>query len=236
MSKSVHRYVASILAANGMLTGALLSSPVTAAEGPDTEGIALEEIVVTAQKRSSNLQDTPIAITAFTADQLKTNSVLQIQDLAAVAPGVEMAKNYTSAIITIRGVSSRDTGTISDPAVAVSEDGFYMMKPYGLSELVYDQQRVEVLRGPQGTLYGRDAVGGAINFISNKPSLDGYSGYLGAGYGNYQAITTDGALNAPLNDWSALRVAFSSDRHDGYRTGESAFGVTPGDEIGRAHV
>jgi iron complex outermembrane receptor protein len=215
------------LMTNGVAVGALISTPLMAADVSSTG--TLEEVTVTAQKRESNLQTTPVAVTAFTGEMLQQSGIKQVQDIALIAPSVNMSKNYTTTIITIRGVSSRDTGTAGDPAIAVSQDDFPIQRPFGLGDTIYDLERVEVLRGPQGTLYGRSATGGAINFVANKPQ-DEFAGRVAFGYGNYDAVTTEGMLNVPLSEKIALRGSFSTERRDGYRKNEALGGATPGDD------
>ena len=215
------------LCVGGMAAGALLSSPLMAAD--ETSSGALEEIVVTAQKRESNIQNTPVAVTAITAAALEQSGIRQVQDIAQIAPSVNVSKNYTTTIITIRGVSSRDTGTSADPAIAVSQDDFTIQRPYGLADTIYDLDRVEVLRGPQGTLYGRSATGGAVNFVSSKPT-DQFTGRATLEYGDYNTLATEGMLNVPIIDTIDMRAAFATVRHDGYRPNEALGGATPGDD------
>lgn len=181
------------------------------------------DIVVTAEKRESTLQRTPIAMSVFTPDTLSSNGVNSIADLSRIAPSVNLAQNSVNTIITIRGVSSRDTTEIGDPAVSISSDGFYFQHPFGLNESIYDLERVEVLRGPQGTLYGRNATGGAVNFITAKPGKD-FDASLSAGYGNYNAYTADGFINVPLGETLSARGSFFFRKHDGYRTNNYAGG------------
>ncbi|MYM89344.1 TonB-dependent receptor [Rugamonas sp. FT82W] len=180
----------------------------------------IQEVVVTAQKRSTTAQKTAAAVTVFDAKTLEKNGVQTLQDLSKLAPGVSLGQNSAAVIVTVRGVSSRDTSEIGDPAVSISTDGFSIQRPTGLSGSVYDLERVEVLRGPQGTLYGRSATGGAINFITAKPGKE-FDGKVAVGVGNYGLVTTEGMLNVPLNDDWAARAAFQSTRHDGYRKGEA---------------
>ncbi len=176
----------------------------------------LEEVIVTAEKRESSEQKTPIAMSVFSRDTLASNGVGDLQDLTALAPSVSFSKSNANSIVTIRGVSSRDTTEIGDPAVAVSVDGFYFQRSIGLADSTFDLERVEVLRGPQGTLYGRNATGGAINFITAKPTKD-LEGSASVSYGNYNAVTAEGAVNIPLADRVQLRASFFTRSHDGYR-------------------
>jgi iron complex outermembrane recepter protein len=225
---TIARCVAGLIATNALATCVLVSPSARAAaatDPADTEG--LQEIVVTAEKRETSLQKTAISMTAFDQEALTRNGVTKMEDIAALSPGVELAQNSANIIVTIRGVASRDTTEIGDPAVAISTDGFYIQRPYGLSDSTYDLERVEVLRGPQGTLYGRNATGGAINFISNKPK-DAFEASGTLGFGNYNLLTTQGMVNIPVTNQLDARASFSTIRHNGYRSGEAP--ATPGDD------
>ncbi|WP_068085289.1 TonB-dependent receptor [Novosphingobium rosa] len=188
------------------------TAPEAAAE--PTSGI--HDIVVTATKRETNSQSTPIALNVFGAEQLKQNGVSNINELGAFAPTVNIGQSAGASIITIRGISSRDTTEIGDPAVAVNIDGIYLQRPTGMNAAFYDIARVEVLRGPQGTLYGRNATGGAINIISQAPTSknEGYAMFEGGNYG-----TTNGeiAINRRLSDDLDMRVSGVVHNNDGYR-------------------
>jgi iron complex outermembrane receptor protein len=176
----------------------------------------LSEVVVTAEKRTSSEEKTPIAMTVLSAQALQSNAVGNLQDLSSIAPSVSFSRANTSTVITIRGVSSRDTTETGDPAVAVNIDGFYFQRAIGFGDSLFDLQRVEVLRGPQGTLYGRNATGGAINLITAKPGKE-FEANASVGFGNFDAVTTEGALNLPLSDRVQMRVAYFTRSHDGYR-------------------
>ncbi|WP_375188169.1 TonB-dependent receptor [Sphingobium yanoikuyae] len=180
----------------------------------------IDEIVVTAEKRETSVQKTAIAITAFDQKALEKNGVSTLTDIAAIAPGVGISKNSANVIIAVRGVSSQNTNEIGDPAISIAQDGFYIQKPFGFGDSMFDLERVEVLRGPQGTLYGRNATGGAINVITAKPK-DEFEGKVAVGVGNYDQITTEGMINLPVTDTLAVRAAFSTSKHDGYRVNEA---------------
>jgi len=193
-----------------------IASVATAADAPSSDTGALEEIVVTAEHRVENAQSTPIAMSVYTSDALKQNSVFDIAGLAAVAPDVNLSESEGNPIITVRGVSSLDVTENGDPAVTINTDGFYVNRPYGLDATLYDIDRIEVLRGPQGTLNGRNAVGGAINIVTAQPT-NTFAAYSSIAYGNYNALNIQGMVNLPLSDTVQLRAAFLSVSHDGYR-------------------
>ncbi len=222
------------LATSAIVASMLSTAPATAqalavegrtAAGPSVQdepsGNEIKEIVVTAEKRQGTAQKTGIAMTVFTADKLAENGVGDLGALARIAPSVNFSVVRTAAVVTIRGVSSRDTTEIGDPAVALSVDGFYYQRAIGLNDSVFDLERVEVLRGPQGTLYGRNATGGAINFITAKPK-NKFEAAGKVGYGAYNQLTTEGMLNVPVADWLAVRASFATRAHDGYRNNAPA--------------
>jgi iron complex outermembrane receptor protein len=178
--------------------------------------VALEEVIVTAEKRETAASKTPITMDVFTADQVQQQGIHDIQSLSEVDPALQFGNGVTaSSFLTLRGVSSRDTSEIGDPAVPVGIDGFFMDRLYNLSQSTYDLDRVEVLRGPQGTLYGRDAIGGVVNFYTKKPT-DDFEGYASVDYGNYDTVNTEGAVNVPVSDKLQIRAAWGTYSHTGY--------------------
>jgi iron complex outermembrane recepter protein len=191
----------------------------------------LEEVVVTAQKRTSVAQKTPIAISAFSGEALAENGVGSLTDISSIAPNVSFGQQIDQTIVVIRGVSSRDTTFLGDPAVSVSIDGMQLQRSSGLNTTMFDLERVEVLRGPQGTLAGRNATGGAINIITAKP-VDDFKASLNGEVGNYNTVNTGGFVNLPINDWLKARVAFQTQDHDGYY--DNAPGADGDDEDSKA--
>ena len=190
------------------------AAPPATAEAPAAEE-TLTEITVTAEKVQSTEQRTPIAMTVLSADTLARNNVGTLADLAQIAPSVEFSQNDGSEIITIRGVSSRDTTEIGDPDVSVNIDGLYFQRAIGLGDSIFDLERVEVLRGPQGTLYGRNAVGGAINFVTAKPKNE-FEASTSVVFGNYNTVQTEGMVNIPISDIVQIRASFFTRSHSGY--------------------
>ena len=182
------------------------------------DGVGLADIVVTAEKREANVQRTAIAIDVVTSDKLAKNGVANMESLQAVAPGVQFGQSGANTIVTVRGVSGRDTSEIGDPAVAINMDGIFLQRPAGMNAAFFDLDRIEVLRGPQGTIYGRNATGGVINVISKRPQLDDFGGYAAVDAGNYNTINIEGAVNVPLSDKLAIRASGISRDHEGYRS------------------
>ena len=180
----------------------------------------LEEIIVTAQKRSENLQDVPAAVSAFSADQLLQRGITQTSDLMGTLPNLQVTSAYSSTQpnFSLRGISVANEFSASTASpVGVYVDEVYQSFRASHGQQLYDLERVEVLRGPQGTLYGRNTTGGAINFITRKPDLDGANGYLTVGYGNYSTLTIQGAAEATLiPDKLGIRIAGTRAKGDGY--------------------
>lgn len=173
----------------------------------------LGEIVVTAEKRPSLAQKTAIAMTVVDAETVKKNGVGNLKDLTSILPGVSFSQQNASIVIGIRGVASRDT---NNPAVSLSYDGFSTQAADGLNLSMFDIERVEVLRGPQGTLLGRNATAGAVNVITAKPTKD-FGASLSGEVGNYDMYNTNGMLNMPVTDDIQVRAAFQTRDHNGYR-------------------
>jgi iron complex outermembrane receptor protein len=198
----------------------------------------LGDIVVTASKRETSAQSTPIALSAFDQATLAANGATDLRSLQNVAPTLQIGMSGTNTLLTIRGISSRDFTEIGDPAVAVSVDNFYIQRAAALNASVFDVERVEVLRGPQGTLYGRNATAGAININSVKPELGKVAGFGSIEYGNYNTLRAEGAINLPIGDKIAVRASFLSSSHDGYsnNSGVPRDGDDDDTQAARLHV
>ncbi|BFM18446.1 TonB-dependent receptor [Maricurvus nonylphenolicus] len=183
---------------------------------------AIEEIVVTATKRAESIQDVPISVSAFSGDFLEKSGLKDLQDLGNIAPNLTISKSSQSVNqrIAVRGVGSVGNNAI-DPSVAVYIDGVYMPRPGAVLGSLKDIEVAEVLRGPQGTLFGRNASMGALNIRTYKPSLDETSLKVDAGIGDYGAHDTTLIANAPLTDTIASRVVASYSSLDGY--GENSY-------------
>jgi iron complex outermembrane receptor protein len=180
------------------------------------ESEGLDEVVVTAQYRQESLATTPISMTAISEEDLTRNNLQQINDILDDVPGVTLARGPAGSFFTIRGVSSIQGGGEIDPGIAFNVDGIY--NPFSSAALMsfYDVSRVEVLRGPQGTLYGRNAIAGVVNVITNDPSLDGFSGDAKVGFGNFGAQTLTAVANLPVTDIAAVRLVGNYQTRDGY--------------------
>ncbi len=177
-------------------------------------GYVLEEIVITAQKREERLQDVPVAVTAFSARQIESAGIETAEDFLALTPNVFMANSFTvgNSFVTIRGVSQINNG---DPSVAVVVDGVPQSNQKQLTAELFDVERIEVLKGPQGALYGRNAIGGAINIVTKQPGNE-FAGFARAGYGNGNAIDVAAGIGGPIvKDKVLFRIAGSYKDFDG---------------------
>ena len=177
----------------------------------------LDEIVVTAQKREQRAIDTPLSVTALDAAAMKEHQVQGFEDLQAISPGIQNGEQFGGNRLFIRGIGLTSFASGADPSAAFYVDGVYIGRPSEQLGSFYDVDRVEVLRGPQGALYGRNATAGAVNLITNAPTAE-MSGYLDETIGNYDLHRTQGAFSGPLNDSGTLlgRVAFDFLNHSGY--------------------
>ena len=181
----------------------------------EASAAALEEVVVTAQKREQSLQDVSAAVSAVGMDRLVTAGINNLEDLQFIVPSITLGNDFNMAKVFIRGVGANTSTTGSETGVAMHVDGVFIGRAEAQLTSLFDLQRVEVLRGPQGSLYGRNAVGGSINLITAKPTADP-EGYAHLTYGNYDALMAEGAFSGPINDWIRGRVAFKSEDRGGF--------------------
>jgi iron complex outermembrane receptor protein len=188
------------------------------ARAADDDPTKLEEIVVTAQKREQNLQDVGTSVTALDGAALARLGIKDVTELAMQVPGLQYNQfGATVTVFNLRGVSQNDFSDHQEAPIAVYEDDAYVAMPGAFAGPMFDLERVEVLRGPQGTLFGRNATGGLIQYISQKPT-DTLEGYFQATVGNFRDVETEGALSGPLTDVISGRIAFSTSDHAGYIT------------------
>ncbi|WP_032095788.1 MULTISPECIES: TonB-dependent receptor [unclassified Alteromonas] len=179
---------------------------------------AIENITVTAEKRSESLQEVSQAVTAISSNELDKKYISSFVDLSAVAPGVTVAKNEGfKSIISIRGVGNEaNQNATANPSVSYHMDGIYIASPYALQTDFIDIERIEVLRGPQGTLFGQNSTGGAINVINTLPVFDEFAGKADITIGNFNLRKFRGTLNVPVSDSIATRTSVSVVKQDGY--------------------
>ena len=188
----------------------------------------LEEITVTAQKREERALEVPMTVDVFSARDIVETGALNLEDIQDFIPGFEVGSNPTQAGITIRGVSSVNISTGGDPSVATFYDGAYVPRAATTASFT-DMQRVEVLKGPQGTLYGRNAAAGVVNLVPNRPS-DGAEGFIKTRFGNYALNRFELMGNVPLSDNVFLRANVLRNQRDGYIENRVPGGRNGGDQ------
>jgi iron complex outermembrane recepter protein len=180
------------------------------------DSLALEEIVVTATKVAQDIGSTPAAITAITSDALGPGGIREVRDLAVSVPNLSVGDQFGVNRTFIRGIGMTSIDLGADGAVAFLQDGAMIPRPSHQLAGFYDLERVEVLRGPQGTLYGRGATAGVVNMVTKKPTED-LDGYLNYTLGNYSATTVEGALGGPIAGEKVMgRISGKADKRDGY--------------------
>ena len=178
----------------------------------------MEEVIVTAQKREENLQDTPISVTAFTADAIEVLGFRQSVDITAQTPNFSVGyPNGDTGVPApfMRGVGLNDFGVLNQGPIAAYTDQTYISSNAAQIFQLLDVERVEVLRGPQGTLYGRNATGGAVNYVSRRPTLE-WDGWARAGGGSWGSTKLEGAVGGPIGDKTAFRVSLLKSDSDGW--------------------
>lgn len=227
-------FISFIVPLNGAVahTGQTISPPVATTVQPETTGNSpavppvdattvpskdVADIIVTANRRSESLSRAPIAVSVLSQAQLTSQGITSPKDLTRVIPNLQLGVNGAGdgVIINLRGIQSSNVFSNGDPAVAVYIDGINIPRTQGLNGDLYDLARVEVLRGPQGTLYGRNATAGSLNIITAPPTFT-TSAHLDAAYGNYNDVQTHGTLNLPVSDTLAIRASFATHRNGGY--------------------
>jgi len=191
------------------------------AAGDGADAGTVQALIVTAQKREEDIQDVPIAMSAFTQEDLTRSQVAGGPDLMTQVPNMTFTKtNFSSYSIQIRGIGTQAISATTDPAVAVAFNNTPFIRNRFFEQEFYDLERVEVLRGPQGTLYGRNATAGVVNIISAKPKFS-YEAKLSADVGNYKSSRLEGMINLPLvEDKVALRIAGAWTKREGYDTNQ----------------
>ncbi|MBB5985093.1 iron complex outermembrane receptor protein [Sphingobium sp. B1D3A] len=208
------------LMAGAVLCAMMMPMQLHAQEAPDeaagANDASTEEIVVTAQFRRESAQKTAISIDVLSADKLQQAGVSQATDIARLSPGVQITQGGSALQVYIRGAGDFSTTGYSNSAVAQAYDGVFAARTQYVAGTFFDLERVEVLKGPQGTLYGRNSTGGAINIIPVEPRIGAFEGYVSAGFQNYNGFNAEGAINIPIGASSALRASFQGVSREGY--------------------
>ena len=196
----------------------LLFSTLMLSNTAGAQSLVIEEVIVTAEKRAESLQNVSKAVTALTSEDLEEKHITDFVGLSAIAPGVTVAKNEGyKTIISIRGVGDEtNQNAIAAPSVALHMDGIFVASKFSLRTDFIDLERIEVLRGPQGTLFGQNSTGGTVNVINKTPSTEGLEGKFDLAVGNYSLRKYRGAINVPISDSVATRMSFVSTNRDGF--------------------
>jgi iron complex outermembrane receptor protein len=211
--------VSLLFVAQGRAEAADAEDQNAAASAPSRDRGSIEEIVVTARRRSEGLLETPVAVTAFNAADLERRSIQTLNEIQANTPSLiyeSTGGNGSEARIFIRGVGNATANITAEQGVGIYIDGMYYARAQGALLENLDIASLEVLRGPQGTLFGKNTIGGAINITTIKPSFDAFSGQLEMGYGRFDRVHARASLNIPLGDRAAVRISGMRDRDHGY--------------------
>ena len=188
------------------------------AGAPDAVEADNDAIIVTAQRRSQSLQDVPVTVTVFGAEEIQQARIQQVSDVVARTPGLSFdAFPASQPRLAVRGIGSSDKGAAGDPSAAVFLDEIYLGRPAAVAFDAFDVERIEVLKGPQGTLFGRNVVGGAINVVTKRPELDGFGAAAEFTDGNYDRLDGAGFVNLPFGGGGgAIRISGAYRSHGGY--------------------
>ena len=212
--------LAMVLATGAAMAQAPTSQPASATQSPSNDGTGEDagianDIVVTAQRREERLADVPLSVTAVTNEALERNNIRDLSRVQLLTPGLQWAHQGSDAFPSIRGVRTQLTSAQNDPVIGFYIDGVYQSRTQQGNFPFFDVARVEVQRGPQGTLYGRNTFGGNISVISNTPGKDLHAGG-NVQFGNYDLRQVDAYANLPINDIFQFRIAGYHDSHSPY--------------------
>lgn len=206
-----------LLAGTAMPVYAQVAEPGETSETP-VQAEGSEEVIVTANRREENVQDVSGVVQSLSADDLRMSGITELRNLQTAVPGLSISNQEGNVEIFIRGVGSANNTELGDPGAAPHLNGTYIPRPRGLGLMFYDLERVEVNKGPQGTLYGRNALAGTLNIITAKPRLGQWGGYAQAEYGNRDSYAAEGAINIPLGSTFAARASgYYVNRDYGFR-------------------
>lgn len=216
------------------LSAAMLIAPFAHAQAAPSASdeaptFASEEIIVTAEKRESSIQKVPIAVTALAGSALRDNGIGDVRSLSVYIPNFNFGETFGAAKLAIRGISYSNLSTGAEGSVAYNLNDVYVARPAGQLGNFFDIDRVEVLRGPQGTLYGRNATGGTVNVYTKRPG-DEWSGYGQLTIGNYEDLIAEAAVGGPVAQGVGVRLAFFGQNRGGYGTN-----IVTGEEIDDVH-
>ncbi|MDE0244947.1 MAG: TonB-dependent receptor, partial [Gammaproteobacteria bacterium] len=194
------------------------AGPALAQQEDDSNAIVIEEIVVTATKRVTDLMSTPIAVSAVTQERLTSQGVSDVTDLGDLVPNMQVGSSPSDSgvQVTVRGITSNNFTELGDPTVAIHVDGMYTPRPQAGLALLHDVGRVEILRGPQGTLFGRNSTSGSINIITAQPDTEALEGNVELDAGRFSRMGARAWINLPVNENVAFRVSGMMEESDSY--------------------
>ncbi|WP_091741482.1 TonB-dependent receptor [Phenylobacterium immobile] len=205
-----------------LLLGASVVASATAiaasAAAQDASSVAVGEVIVTAERRTQSIQKSSLAISVLSPEALAQAGVTQARDLVKLDPGVQIGQGGPATQIYVRGVGDFGSTPLTNPAVATNVDGVYVARSQSIEGNFFDLERIEVLKGPQGTLYGRNSSGGVLNIISRKPTLGSYGGRASLEVGNYKLVNGEAAINVPIGENAAIRASTQFVTRNGYST------------------
>ncbi|MDA1073351.1 MAG: TonB-dependent receptor plug domain-containing protein, partial [Proteobacteria bacterium] len=202
----------------GLAVFVLAGAPVVQAAQQQTGASVIEELIVTARRREEAAQSVPIPITAMSGEEMRNRAANDLTDISRITPNMDYQKsasNRGTAQVFLRGIGQVNWAPTQDPKVGVYIDGVYLGRPQGAVFDIMDLERIEVLRGPQGTLFGRNTTAGLVHIITNKPS-DEFEADVAVGGGNDGQINGGFVLNVPMGDTLAARFSFQHRESDGY--------------------
>lgn len=176
---------------------------------------AIEEIIVSATKIGTAIEDTPIAVTVVSGEELTAKGIISVTDLPNLAPGLEVGYTNFGPVLNIRGVSTTDNTSKGGQGIGFIVDGISIGRPIERATALFDVDRIEVLRGPQGTLYGKSTTGGIISVVTRRPG-DDFGGNIDIEFGNFRTLRATAGLDFPVSDRIKLRVALNSNQSDGW--------------------
>lgn len=216
LEKNIRRFTLTLFTTTAIAGMAAPALSQEAAPREASDGI--EEIIVTATRRAASVQDVSISVTAISGDRLQDLGLTDTTDLAAMTPGLQFVAPGgppVAGLISIRGVSQNDFAGHIEPANAFYIDEVYQPSSGTSVQQLYDVDRVEVLKGPQGTLFGRNATGGLVHIITRQPT-DNFDGFVDVTYGSHDQLRFEAAVGGAISEGVSARIAFMKDRHDGY--------------------
>jgi iron complex outermembrane recepter protein len=228
MTKRITRFYA------GLSLLAMMAPPAYAQDAAEDDNNGIQEIIVTAQKKSERLQDVPISIAAITGDAVTDRAAVTLQGLQGAVPNVEIgtfSNTPNTAVFTIRGIGVIEPDPYAGNTVGIVSDGVPQYFSMGALLDLYDVDRIEILRGPQGTLFGANTTGGVVNVVNAQPEIGKFGGKATLGYGNYDHMNAGASINVPLGESLAARLTVSHDQRKGWTTN-----VVDGSDMGKRNV